>query len=269
MQLQPSIQLAGLVKHYLFLEAHLYYEDKLRLFPDGNTGIVFSERNKLLVSLNGKTAPQQLPHAFLYGQIGAFKDLYSTGETSLLIVVLRPFAIYQLLGSASSTLRDTVIDIEDLFGLKGINVQHKLAETADIHEKIRIIEKFLLQLLVDYQHNLPAIIPACINYISLNKGLGTVKELIQFSGYSERQLERLFNTVVGVSPNSFMQIIKLHNFLKELKKSDATRSLTRLCHHSGYYDQAHLIRSFKKVTGLTPSHYIKNNNPLAVNLLQI
>jgi len=269
MQLQPSIQLAGLVKHYLFLEAHLHYEDKLRLFPDGNTGIVFSGKNKLLVSLNGKTAPQQLPQAFMYGQIGAFKDLYSAGETSLLIVVLRPFAIYQLLGSPSNTLKDAVIDIEDLFGLEGINIQHRLEETAGIHKKIKIIEKFLLQLLVDYQHDLPPIIPASVNYITLSKGLGTVKDLIQFSGYSERQLERLFNTVVGVSPNGFTQIIKLHNFLKELKKSNATVNLTRHCHSSGYYDQAHLIRSFKKVTGLTPSRYLKSTNPLAINLLQI
>ncbi|WP_372490128.1 hypothetical protein [Chitinophaga sedimenti] len=38
---------------------------------------------------------------------------------------------------------------------------------------------------------------------------------------------------------------------------------------SGYFDQAHCIRTFKKYAGITPSQYHTIAHPLALNFLQL
>jgi AraC-like DNA-binding protein len=90
---------------------------------------------------------------------------------------------------------------------------------------------------------------------------------VKFSGYSERHIERLFMESVGINPKNFANIIKLHSFLKQLKKTTEKASLTELVYQSGYADQSHLIKEFKKITGMTPTAYKNNKNKLAINFL--
>lgn len=84
MQIPSSIGLSGLVKHYLFLNKEAQSPCDLRLFSDGNTGIVFSISGGL--TLNA----QPLPDAFLYGQISDYKDIGCHGPAELFIIVFRP-----------------------------------------------------------------------------------------------------------------------------------------------------------------------------------
>ncbi|HET6766327.1 MAG TPA: DUF6597 domain-containing transcriptional factor, partial [Chitinophagaceae bacterium] len=66
MQLLPTKELLPFIKHYLFLESKGNDLKKLRLFSDGNMGIVFSFKSNLL---NGSDKVGQLeffPSSFLY-----------------------------------------------------------------------------------------------------------------------------------------------------------------------------------------------------------
>ena len=47
MQIPPSIDVAGFVRHYLFLDGEGDAVHRLRLFPDGNTGIVVNSSSPL------------------------------------------------------------------------------------------------------------------------------------------------------------------------------------------------------------------------------
>jgi methylphosphotriester-DNA--protein-cysteine methyltransferase len=71
---------------------------------------------------------------------------------------------------------------------------------------------------------------------------------------------------VGISPKRCCNIVRAHAFLKHLPEGSR---LTGYAYDSGYYDQAHLIREFKLITGLTPSQYLKKTDPLAVNFLRM
>jgi AraC-like DNA-binding protein len=44
-------------------------------------------------------------------------------------------------------------------------------------------------------------------------------------------------------------------------------SLTELAYTAGYYDQAHFIREFTNLVGITPSQYNANTQRLAVNVM--
>ena len=86
---------------------------------------------------------------------------------------------------------------------------------------------------------------------------------------SERQLERKFRENIGISPKKFSNVIRLQFFLKLFRTKPPQKSLTEIGYESGYYDQAHLIREFRKSVGLSPGQYIFKTNRLAVNLVQL
>lgn len=69
--------------------------------------------------------------------------------------------------------------------------------------------------------------------------LHTVQDLEQVSGYTSRQLRRIFKAQTALSPSDFIRILKFQNSLQN--------------NPSLYYaDQSHLIKEFKRITGLTP-----------------
>ena len=52
MQVSPSKELSQYIKHYLFLDNTETAIQKLRLFSDGNTGVVFSLKSKLISEIS-------------------------------------------------------------------------------------------------------------------------------------------------------------------------------------------------------------------------
>ncbi len=269
MQILPALELSGFIKHYLFLETKTDTTKNLRLFSDGNTGLVFSFKNKMIKEFSLLNIPAYLPDSFVYGQINFYRDLYCNGETSLMIVVFHSYGLHALLGISSSKLIDGIVDTEDLFGSAATSLFDQLVSQAKPHEKITILEDFFRSVLQKRPLLLQASVTASIQFILKNKGITSVKQLTDFTGFNERKLERVFTEYLGISPKKFSNIVKLHIFLKYLKTKFETSSLNTIGYEAGYYDQPHLIREFKKYTGLTPSQYLNQANPLAVNFLEL
>ncbi|MBB5638735.1 AraC-like DNA-binding protein [Pedobacter cryoconitis] len=267
MQVLPAIDLSAYIKHYLFLNTKNKEVKKLRLFSDGNTGMVFSFKNQLIAQFSGPNTPVYLPDSFIYGQLNSFKDLYCKGETSLMIIVFHPHGLNHILSIPSKELNDTNIKTQDLFGSKGTELQDKLFESGNIQDRISLAEDFFRKIIATKNPAAQPLITASINYITQHKGLIPIKSLLEFTGLHERKLERNFMETIGISPKRFSNIIKLHVFLKQLRDRADQTNLTCLGYEAGYYDQPHLIREFKKYTGLTPGQYSSLSNPLAINFL--
>jgi AraC-like DNA-binding protein len=267
MQISPSIDLSAYIKHYLFLTAKNEEVKKLRIFSDGNTGIVFSFKDQLISQFNKLNAPCYLPDSFIYGQLSSFKDLYCMGETSLMIIVFHPHGLRNILAIPSDELNNRSIKTSELLGSKSDELYDKLFNSNHIRDKITIVEDFFRKIMATRDLPDQSLITASVNFITQHKGLLPVSSLTEFTGYHERKLERTFIQSIGISPKRFSNIIKLHVFLKQLRDRSAQVNLTHLGYEAGYYDQPHLIREFKKYTGLTPGQYHNITNPLAINFL--
>ena len=114
----------------------------------------------------------------------------------------------------------------------------------------------------------PILIEASINFIFKNKGTNSINQLVKYTGYTERHIERTFIQYIGLSPKSFSNIVKLHTFLKLLRDKSKHNNLTRISCEAGYFDQSHLIREFKKYTGITPNEYLYKTNKLTTNFME-
>lgn len=68
-------------------------------------------------------------------------------------------------------------------------------------------------------------------------------------GISSRQLRRLFAEYIGGTPKAFSNVVRFQQILQ----SSPEVLKNRLYLDAGYYDQAHFIKAFKRLYGLTPS----------------
>lgn len=268
MQILPPKELSSFIKHYLFLESEGNELKKLRLFSDGNMGIVFSFKSNLVGSIEDDGEQKTMPDSFLYGQISAFKDVYLVNDANLVIVVFQPAGINLLLGIPAGELRDTIVDAKDLLGKQGMELYEKLAERTSIQDRLRSLNLFFIDLASKRAHPAIPVINASVELIVKHHGLISSGQLIKFTGYTERHIERMFIKSIGISPKKFSDVIKLHHFLKRLKMEQPGKSLTSLAYEAGYTDQSHLIREFKKFTGMTPRAYINKADKLTVNFIK-
>ncbi|MEN1758881.1 helix-turn-helix domain-containing protein [Anoxynatronum sibiricum] len=80
------------------------------------------------------------------------------------------------------------------------------------------------------------------------------------AGISTRHLERLFLRCVGVSPKAFLQILRFEDSTREMIYGSGQMDLTEIGFASGFYDQSHFIRQYKKYTDYTPG-MLRTNDP--------
>jgi len=268
MQISPSKELSQYIKHYLFLDNKETAIQKLRLFSDGNTGVVFSLKSKLISEINNDEVKKYLPTSFLYGQLHGFKDIYSENETSLIIVVFQPNGIYQLLGIPATEFQDSIIPVEEVFDYKASVLQEKLHQQNNNELRIELLNHFFRSLINNKLVSSQSIINNSLDFILTNKGDFSVKQLVEYTGYTERHLERKFKECIGLNPKKFGNVIRLHHFLKLLNNKYEATNLTAICYDAGFSDQSHLIKDFRKHTGISPREYLFNSGKLANNLIK-
>ncbi len=80
---------------------------------------------------------------------------------------------------------------------------------------------------------------------------GNASDVAALQGYSKRNFLRKFKMMYGLSPRDFANIKRL-NTLRNSQQSLRGMPLSILAMELGYYDQAHMTRSIKKLTGVTP-----------------
>jgi AraC-like DNA-binding protein len=81
--------------------------------------------------------------------------------------------------------------------------------------------------------------------------------LIEELPITERTLERNFSAYVGLSPKQFSKIIQFQFALNRLTETSIEK-LTDVGLDSGFTDQSHFIKTFKRYTGQTPSFFRRN-----------
>jgi methylphosphotriester-DNA--protein-cysteine methyltransferase len=95
-----------------------------------------------------------------------------------------------------------------------------------------------------------------VAFAASRQGGTSVRELADASGYSERQLRRIFLDHVGVGPKDFGRMTRAAAALRGL--AAAPRSWSGYATTHGYYDQAHFIDEFRELVGQAPKRFLKS-----------
>ena len=85
----------------------------------------------------------------------------------------------------------------------------------------------------------------------------SIQMLSRETGYSEAYIRRIFKQIHGISPKEFERFIRFQAFLQEISDSPKERGSEEIALNCGYYDQSHMMKDFKKFSGMTPDGYRK------------
>jgi AraC-like DNA-binding protein len=92
--------------------------------------------------------------------------------------------------------------------------------------------------------------------VAKDSGILKVQDLVALYLLNTRTLQRLFAKYVGVSPKWVIQRYRLHEAAERLV-GPTPISQSTLALSLGYSDQAHFIRDFKAIVGMSPAAYAK------------
>jgi AraC-like DNA-binding protein len=264
MQIDPPPELSLFVKHYLVLENDTLNGVVHRLIPDGNPGIVFHYETPLLQNAGGDTPYFQQPKSFIYGQVTATIDLISEGRIGMIVVVLQPYAINSLTNIPAHNFTNTIHSLNEIWGETGSQLEKAVLSMREVRARLEMIQTFLIG---KFQIAPDPIVKNSIDWMKAHPDSASIHELVAQLPIGERQLERAFKTHVGVSPKLYANMIRMQFFLRSIRRP-GEENLTSLAYSSGYYDQAHLVRTFKNKSGITPSRYLQVRDFLALNFIQ-
>ncbi len=246
--IQPSASLAPYVKNYWLLKT-AGDSDVARTVPTGMMSLIF-HRGRRLLSVHDNVVHQRV---FLSGQERTFADLQYDGQVDMISVVFHPAgarAFFDLPMGLAKGLRLTAGDLEDkeLAILEG-----SLTSTGDDRMCILLIEQFLfrrLRRLTEY--NLRRIETAIA---LINSGESNVSALANAACLSSKQFDRVFSEYVGAHPKEFSRTVRFQRALHKLETGSKI-SWASLAADCGYFDQSHMIREFRALSGYTPGDYL-------------
>jgi AraC-like DNA-binding protein len=145
-----------------------------------------------------------------------------------------------------------VVPIATAFGADGLALSHALREAVGrSDEQARLLDEFFLARLDPTEPK--KLLWTLKSRIEAAQGALRVDELCDEAGVSIRQLDRLFRQHLGISPKTFAQIVRFQTAIA-LLKSEPGGTLAEVAAQTGYYDQSHFVREFRRFAGSAPKH---------------
>lgn len=245
----PDPGLQKVIDSYWIIRQKAVPETILPMVPMGYPFLEFSlNDNEMIQYRAGDTYRHQHFAVGLYARPLYFRN---SGPIHSVLVRLQPWGLAVLFAGAARVdsplnvasilpgQRDRLIDIlrqckttsAYKTALDQFFRDHLSREAIEVDERVA----FALQKILRHQGNL------------------SISSLEQELFLSQRRLEQLFKQYLGLTPKSYADIAR---FQSVLSVAGGQVNLTELAQETGYYDQSHFIRHFKKYTGALPSAFL-------------
>jgi AraC-like DNA-binding protein len=136
----------------------------------------------------------------------------------------------------------------------GLGLRAQLSATADPERMLKQAEAGVE---ASIQRDVAGV-ERCARAVSLLEADPTrrVAEIASELGISHSYLDREFTRVVGLTPRGLARLLRMRRMLQGLDVRGEV-AWADLSAELGWYDQAHLIRDFKRHTGVSPSAYLE------------
>lgn len=250
---KPSPALAPFIKCFWSLKASATGAPEVqRIVPDGCMELIIHCGDPYEQYLQEGIFVLQ-PRSFVFGQITTLLEIRPTGKSDIIAARFHPDGFVPVASMPISEMENKAVALKELFGEEGNQLEIQVMSSETSLSRVHQIEGFFLQKLTSPE-TLERLIRSGIELLNKFNGQVSVADLAALLNTNRRQLERKFSTSVGISPKQLSKIIRLQSALKMLEQKQFS-SLTSLAYANGYFDQAHFIKDFKELTGMSPKKF--------------
>ena len=250
----PSRLLRSYVREYWHLrrETPLLSFHEEYMHPRGGFGIVFNFGDSLRLDAQAVAEP-----VFLDGANTVSRKLGLLGHVELMGVRFHEGGAYPFLGVPLVELRNEISFLDALDKPRLLQLHARLQEAQSLAARINLLEDWLIhRLSVGKERD--ELIPASLARLRQRQGHLPIPELARELDVSQRHLERLYQSHVGMSPKQYAQLLRVEAARLILRQKNG-QSTTTLAAELDFYDQSHFIREFSAIIGMTPFAYMKRH----------
>lgn len=176
---------------------------------------------------------------------------------AVLGIKFRPGGFYPFFERPVSLLTGQVFDLGNVLGCDPRQLEDQIFDQDDDESMARECERFFLENLPETDANVELvqrIVQAAIDDRSVTR----VAHLTDRFDIGPRTMQRLFDRYVGVSPKWVVQRYRLQEAALLLEQGGHLDG-PAVSQELGFYDQAHFIKQFKALVGITPDAYARLN----------
>jgi len=255
----PSNILAPFIKRYWAIENVLEEDERCvqRIIPTGLTELMlyFTPCPKILT--DNKYLSDNVA---LYGHQNDFYDMELTGSLSVFSIVFEPQGLMRFFKFPLNEICNQNVPLQYIINVQtGRDLEEEMGEADTFHQRVDIVESYLLNLLnddfTDFEFRR---INHIVNLIKQTGGNVSISQMASEACLCRRQFERIFAEKIGISPKQYLKIIRFQYAIFQ-KQQDLNLDMIELSYKSGYFDQSHFINDFKSLCGLTPKQYFAEN----------
>ncbi|MGB6521393.1 MAG: helix-turn-helix domain-containing protein [Candidatus Cybelea sp.] len=231
-----------------------------RVFPDG--------RAELIVQLDqphrdgGSASLDSFPAVCINGlRTRPSVVVAPKGRCRVLGIRFDPAGVYSILQASPQELVDVTIDLHDGIGRSAAELGERCAGAAETSAwnparnaaaAVLAAQRWLLQR-TGREPVADSAIAWTAAMIRNANGVISVGGLGEHLALSRTRLAQRFLERTGVTPKRFARIVRFHNALSLLGRSENIASTAA---ETGYYDQAHMYRDFAEFARMTPGEFL-------------
>jgi AraC-like DNA-binding protein len=171
----------------------------------------------------------------------------------LLLIQLSPYGLYQITRQSQAEFADKRLSLADIDNELFNSLHQAFVTSKTATDLVNTCERILYRRME--KHVVSDALLLATKVISDSHGQVQVKEVARQSSYSERQLNRLFLTQIGMNIKNYARLTRFNYVLKHIQKSPCF--FAALSQQAGYFDQAHFDKDFKSISGVTPQKYLE------------
>jgi AraC-like DNA-binding protein len=181
----------------------------------------------------------------------------SAGAAYCMQVNFTPLGALRFFHLPQSDIADRTVSLEDILGAEGRDLAYRLRDAKDWSARFSLLDGFIAERFAR-AHDAKATVIEAWHGLASQHGRMTIREIARKIGVSRRHLAKLCLSELGMTPKSLARILRFDH-ARKLARTVPRLGWAELAFETGYADQAHLVREFRALSGLTPSKLLRRD----------
>jgi len=261
---KPPIELAAWIKLFWVFESRSNDPVPETIVADGFPELIIHFRSPFAeVHRAGQFLKQ--PAAVACGQLTRPLVLHSSLDAGMVGIRFQPSGMAPFLSTSMQSLTDARVPAENLF-VDIDQLIEEIEESPNDAQRIAACNRFLIRSIDLDRENF--CVRRALERIMLTRGRVSVESLATLMGTSRRSLELAFQREVGTSPKMYCRITRFRHLFDTVSNGPLV-NWVQIALDSGFFDQSHLIRDFRRFAGNSPTSFLADQTSFAHSVNQV
>lgn len=252
---RPPKEIAHLVE--CFWTNTLYPEDFQQdydyIIPDGSADAIFMLNGNYLRNDEINQSKSLIDSCSFVTPFQHAVKVYQEPFTTCLVIRFKPEAIQLLTGTCLGDFDQPVYPLQEIMPELAELAMDQIIKNSPASDLVSSLAHWLSSRPTKPVTN--ELISHFIQKTIQKRGMIRIKSFCDELEVHKSTLEKNFKQSTGYTPKEYARVIRFNFLLNRVLFSPM--NLTENSYEMGYFDQSHMIRDFKKMTGTTPTDFIE------------